>query len=112
MNWGRVVHIFFSLMSLTTIVGYLYIQSEIMLFIAAGINLISTLIKIGVRTFLSAEIFASSLVADLHLIPAFSVIIVSANLKLAYSLAIGACVANVFSLILTFIEAAKTKDDF
>lgn len=112
MNWGRVVHIFFALMSLTTITGYLYAHSNIALFIAASINLISTILKIGVKSILTAEIFASSLVADLHLIPAFVIIIVSGDTVLAYTLVIGAFVANIFALALLLIESAKTKEDF
>ena len=112
MNWGRVVHVFFTLMSFTTIAGYLYVHSGIALFIAASINLISTLLKIGVRNLLSTELFAASVVADLHLIPAFIVYIVGGDLKLVYSLVIGAGLANLFSIVLTIVESAKFKDEF
>lgn len=112
MDWGKVVYIFFALMSLTTTAGFLYDHNEIALFIAASINLVSTLLKIGVRNILSAELFASSLVADLHLIPAFIIMQVSGDLVIAISLAIGAVVANVFSLALVLIESAKTRDEF
>jgi len=112
MNWGRVVHVFFSLMSLTLVAGYLAMSSDIALFVAMSVNLISTLLKIGVRTFLSAEIFASSLVADLHLIPAFIVLVMSHSDKLAYSLVVGAAVACAFSLLLIIVESVKTRDEF
>ncbi|CZE47091.1 DUF6394 family protein [Campylobacter geochelonis] len=112
MNWGRVIHVFFALMSLTTIAGYLYENSGIALFIAASVNMISTLLKIGVRNLLSAELFASSLVADLHLIPAFAIYITSQNMSLVYSLVISAGVANIFSLALMVVEAAKDRDEF
>ena len=113
MNWGRVIQIFFSLMSLTTIAGYLYLNSQISLFFAASINLIATLLRIGVRNILSAELFASSRVADLHLLPAFVINVVTPiNLNMVYALVIGACVASVFSLILILIEATKEKDEF
>jgi len=113
MNWGRVLQIFFSLMSLTTIAGYLYLNSQVALFVAASVNLISTLLRIGVRNVLSAELFASSLVADLHLVPAFIISIVTPlNLTIVYALVIGACVACVFSLVLIIIEASKDKDRF
>lgn len=112
MDWGKVTYIFFALMSLTTTAGFLYEHNEISLFIAASINLASTLLKIGVRNILSAELFASSLAADLHLIPAFIIMVVSGNLHLAISLAIGAVIANVFSLALVLIESAKTRDEF
>ena len=74
MDWGKVTYIFFSLMSLTTTAGFLYEQNEIALFIAAGVNVISTILKLGVKNLLAAELLASSLVADLHLIPAFMVL--------------------------------------
>ena len=112
MNWGRVTYIFFALMSLTTTAGFLYAHNEIALFVAASVNLVSTLLKIGVRNILSADLFASSLVADLHLIPAFVVMQVSGNLTIAISLAIGAIVANQFSLSLVLVESAKMKEEF
>ena len=79
MNWGKVVYIFFALMSLTTTAGFLYDKNEIALFIAASVNLISTLLKIGVKNIFAAELFASSLVADLHLIPAFGILQVNGS---------------------------------
>ena len=113
MNWGKVVYIFFALMSLTTIAGFLYERSEILLFIAASVNAISTLLKVGVRNLLSAELFASSLVADLHLIPAFILMLVKpGDLSIITSLAIGAAIANVFSLVLIVVVSAKSKDEF
>ena len=112
MDWGKVIYIFFALMSLTTTVGFLYEQNEVALFVAASINLISTLLKIGVKNILSAELFASSLVADLHLIPAFLFMQLSGNVTMAISLAIGAIVANIFSLSLVLVEALKTQDEF
>ncbi len=113
MKWDKVLYTFFALMSLTTTAGFLYDQNEITLFIAASVNLISTLLKIGVRNMLSAELFASSLVADLHLIPAF-VMLVSANgnTALIYSLAIGGAIANIFSLFLLLTELGKIKEEF
>jgi hypothetical protein len=114
MDWGKVTFIFFTLMSLTTTAGFLYEQNVIALFVAAGVNLISTILKIGVKNLLSAELLASSLVADLHLIPAFLVFVFSGNLKIVIALAIGGIIANVFSVALTLIESAKSneKDEF
>ncbi len=112
MDWGKVIYIFFALMSLTTTVGFIYEQNEVALFIAASVNLISTLLKIGVKNILSAELFASSLVADLHLIPAFLFVILANNVQMAISLAIGAIIANTFSLALVLIEALKTQEEF
>jgi hypothetical protein len=112
MNWGKVIYIFFALMSLTTTAEFLYDKNEIALFIAASVNLVSTLLKIGVKNILSAELFASSLVADLHLIPAFIVLQTTGNATLCYSLAIGAVIANVFSLALVLIESSKAQEEF
>ncbi|QKF64996.1 DUF6394 family protein [Campylobacter corcagiensis] len=113
MNWGRVVHIFFTLMSFTTIAGYFYAPSAIALFVAASINLISTLLKVGVRNVLSTELFTSSVVADMHLIPAFIIYIVyPEKTDIMYSLMIGAFLCNLFSIVLTIVEAAKYKDEF
>ncbi|MBZ7985413.1 hypothetical protein AVANS14531_03555 [Campylobacter sp. Cr9] len=114
MDFGRVIHIFFTLMSLTTTAGFLYYQSPVALFIAASINLISTFLKIGVRNILSTEIFASSLVTDVHLIIAFVLTQVygMSMSSLVYSMTIGAVISNVFTLILVLIEAIKNKDEF
>jgi hypothetical protein len=112
MNWGKVTYVFFALMSLTTTAGYLYDHNSIALFIAASINMVSTLLKIGVKNVLSAELFASSLVADLHLIPAFLYEVLANDIEAAVAMAIGGVIANVFSMALVLIEANKTKDDF
>ncbi|QKE27841.1 putative membrane protein [Arcobacter acticola] len=110
MDWGKVTYIFFSLMSLTTTAGFLYEPNTIALFVAAGVNVISTILKLGVKNLLAAELLASSLVADLHLIPAFLVLTFTNDLPLTISLAIGAIVANIFSVALALIESAKSQD--
>ena len=112
MNWSKVIYTFFALMCLTTVAGFLYDHSDITLFIAASINLISTLLKIGVRNMLSAELLASSLVADLHLIPAVVIMMNSGYGSSVLALAVGGLVANVFSMCLILIEASKTRDEF
>ena len=110
MDWGKVTYIFFSLMSLTTTAGFLYDPNTIALFVAAGVNVISTILKLGVKNLLAVELLASSLVADFHLIPAFMVLTFSNDLPLTISLAIGAVVANIFSIALALIESAKNQD--
>ena len=112
MDWGKVIYVFFSLMSLTSIAGFLYEHSSVALFVAASLNLVSTILKIGVRNLLSAELLASSLVADLHLIPAFIYVEVVGNMQWAVALSIGALIANIFSMGLVYIESSKTKDDY
>lgn len=110
MDWGKVVFVFFNLMSLTSTVGFLYEQNAVMLFIAAGVNIISTILKIGVRNILSAELLASSLVADLHLIPAFVYLQVFDNAEVAVALALGSLAANIFSAALIIVESIKSRD--
>ncbi|MDA7817640.1 DUF6394 family protein [Sulfurimonas sp.] len=112
MDWGKVIYVFFSLMSLTSIAGFLYEHSAVALFVAGSLNLVSTFLKIGVRNLLSAELLASSLVADLHLIPAFIYLQVVGNLEWAIALTIGALIANLFSVGLVYIESSKNRDDY
>ena len=110
MDWGKVVYVFFQLMSLTSVAGYLYDHNEVALFIALSLNLISTFLKIGVRNIVAAELFAASLVADLHLIPAFIYDVIKGDETAAVAMAIGAFIANIVTIILSFIEIAKSKD--
>ena len=112
MDWGKVIYVFFSLMSVTSIAGFLYEHSAVALFVAGSLNLVSTFLKIGVRNLLSAELLASSLVADLHLIPAFIYLEVVGNLEWAIALAIGALIANMFSMGLVYIESSKIHDEY
>ncbi len=112
MDWGKVIYVFFTLMSLTSVAGFLYENTPVALFVAASLNLVSTFLKIGVRNLLSAELLASSLVADLHLIPAFIYLEVVGNTEWAIALAIGALIANLFSMALVLIESSKSQDEY
>jgi len=112
MDWGKVIYVFFSLMSLTSIAGFLYEHSAVSLFVAGSLILVSTFLKIGVRNLLSAELLASSLVADLHLIPAFIYLAVLGYEEWAIALTIGALIANIFSMGLVYIESSKTHDEY
>jgi hypothetical protein len=112
MDWGKVVYVFFSLMSLTSIAGFLYEHTAVSLFVAASLNLVSTFLKIGVRNLLSAELLASSLVADLHLIPAFIFLVVVKDVSWAIALTIGALIANIFSMGLVYIESSKNREEY
>ena len=112
MNWGKVFYMFFTLMSLTTSAAFLYEPSVVALFIAGSVNIISTIMKIGVRNLLSAELLAGSLVADLHLIPAFFTFQFYENYALATGLVIGAVIANLYTIFISMIESAKEKADF
>jgi hypothetical protein len=112
MDWGKVVYVFFTLMSLTSTAGFLYEHNSIVLFVAASLNMVSTILKIGVRNLLSAELFASSLVADIHLIPAFIYVEIVGKMEWGIALAIGALIANLFSIILVFIESSKVREEY
>lgn len=112
MDWGKVIYVFFSLMSLTTIAGFLYEHTSTALFVAASVNLVSTILKIGVRNLLSAELLAASLVADMHLIPAFVYVEIIGNMNWAIALAIGALIANIFSMGLVYIESSKNREEY
>jgi len=112
MDWGKVIYVFFTLMSITSIAGFLYDHTALALFMAGSLNLVSTVLKIGVRNLLSAELLASSLVADLHLIPAFLYLQMKDNLEWAVALAIGAFIANIFSMALVLIESSKTREEY
>ncbi len=112
MNWGKVFYIFFTLMSLTTSAAFLYEDSLVALFIAGSVNVVSTIMKIGIRNILSAELLAGSLVADLHLIPAFIAMEFYHNVNMANGLVIGAVVANIYTIIISMIESSKEKADF
>jgi len=112
LQWSKVIYVFFILMSLTSTAGFLYEHTSISLFIAGSLNIVSTILKIGVRNILAAELFAGSLVADLHLIPAFIALEIYDKLDLAIALAIGAIIANIFSIGLVLIESAKTKEEY
>jgi len=65
-----------------------------------------------VRNILSAELLAGSLVADLHLIPAFFALQFYHNTSIATGLVIGAVIANVYTIIVSMIESSKEKVDF
>ncbi|MEA1954718.1 MAG: DUF6394 family protein [Campylobacterota bacterium] len=112
MHWGKVFYIFFTLMSLTTSAAFLYDKALVALFIAGSVNVISTIMKIGVRNILSAELLAGSLVADLHLIPAFFAMKFYDNQSLAVGLVIGAVVANIYTIVISIVESSKEKVDF
>jgi asparagine N-glycosylation enzyme membrane subunit Stt3 len=114
MNWGKVFYIFFTLMSLTTSVSFLYEHTIMALFAAASINFVSSILKLGVRNLLSAELLAGSLVADLHLIPSLWLLHFGGaeNINLIRGLVIGAIIANIYTLIISIVESAKSKEDF
>jgi hypothetical protein len=54
------------------------------------------------------------LVADLHLFPAFFIFQFGdgSSINLVVGLVIGAIIANGYTLIISIVESAKTKEDF
>ena len=102
-------------MSLTTSVAFLFEHSAVSLFAAASINFISSILKLGVRNLLAAELLAGSLVADLHLIPAFFIFQfgnTDTHNGLMVGLVVGAIIANVYTLVISIVESAKIKEEF
>lgn len=105
MEWNKVFSVFFILMALTTLVGYIVDQDIYALVIGISMNLIATTIKFGSRTTLGNELLAASLVADLHLLPAAMIHFIAPEREmLAIAMVMGAIVANVISVILVVCE--------
>ncbi|WP_163327564.1 DUF6394 family protein [Desulfurobacterium thermolithotrophum] len=104
MDWSKVGTTFFIMMSLTTTVGFVYDGDPYELIASVVFNLIATILKLGSKKTLSAELLATSLAADLHLIPALIFYELGTRSTLVEAFAWGALVANVFSVILVIIE--------
>lgn len=111
MDWGKVFSTFFIIMALTTNIGFIYDPTAYELIMATSFNLIATTLKLGKRGIVSAEILATSLVADLHLLPALYVFFVLQSVTSAQGLALGAAVANVISMIFVMIDITKIQED-
>ncbi len=103
MNFKKIFNHFFILMALTTNISFLIYPHPIEIVITVFANLTATILKIGESRALSTELLATSLVADLHLIPAIFVFFLG-NVDEAISLAYGALAANIVSVILFVIE--------
>ena len=103
-NWGKVWSDFFIFLALTSNIGFIFSHDPYQLVIAVGVNLLATVLKFGAKKILSAELLATALVADLHLIPAAVLYFTGVHVPLAIGLAIGAAVANIISIIMLIIE--------
>ncbi len=112
MDWGKVFSTFFIIMALTTNVGFIYAPSKYELILAMSLNLIATTLKLGSRGMLGAEMLATSLAADLHLIPAVYLFFAHSNVSSAQGLALGAVVANIISVIFAIIEVTRSKEEY
>ena len=103
-KWSKVWSDFFIFLALTSNVGFIFSGDPYQLIIALGVNLIATVLKFGAKKILAAELLATALVADLHLIPATILYFTHTHVHLAIGLAIGAAVANVISIVMLIVE--------
>jgi hypothetical protein len=100
----KLVADFFMLMALTTSVSYIAHPNVYELITAVTLNLVATILKIGARGLLNVEYLATSIVADIHLIPSL-IIHLKGDIAEATSLVWGAVVANIVSIVIMLIEA-------
>lgn len=126
MNLEKVIFGFFILLALTLNVGF--VMGEIdnpdhhhpyELFVALAVNLIATIFKFGDRTHMGATLLATSLVADLQLIAAAIFWSVALHVtevgntpgvvSSVVSLAGGALVANIASVVLLLVETVTLR---
>ncbi len=103
MRYKKIVTDFFILMSLTTNISFIVSPNPYELVIVVATNLAATILKIGEGRVLSTEMLASSLVADLHLIPSLFLYFLGDHQE-AVGLALGALAANIISVIISIIE--------
>jgi len=115
MDWGKVAAIFFILMALTSNASFVYTGDAFNLVITVAMSLIATLLKLGSRKTLGAELMATSLVADLHLVPALIAYFGFGLTDVATGLAIGALLANMISVALitidTILDTIKEEEE-
>jgi hypothetical protein len=126
MNREKVVFGFFTILALTLNVGFVLgdidnpAHHEVFeLFLALVVSLICTVLKFGDRSHLGALLLATSLVADLQLIAAAVVWayaeqistlgVTEGTMASIVSLAAGALVANVVSVVLLVVESASIR---
>jgi hypothetical protein len=126
MNREKVVFGFFTILALTLNVGFVLgdidnpAHHEVFeLFLALVVSLICTVLKFGDRSHLGALLLATSLVADLQLVAAAVVWayaeqistlgMTEGTMASIVSLAAGALVANVVSVVLLVVESASIR---
>ncbi len=103
MRYKKIITDFFILMALTTNISFITSPNPYELVITVAANLAATILKIGEGKVLSTEMLASSLVADLHLVPALFLFFLG-DTEEAIGLAQGALAANIISVIISIIE--------
>ncbi|HIP55448.1 MAG TPA: hypothetical protein EYG97_00300 [Arcobacter sp.] len=124
MNLEKVISGFFIILAMTLNFGFFYgdmtdisHHSKYELFVAIVVNLIATTLKLGDKTQMGSVLLATSLVADIQLIAAATVWTMgiyvytmdAEMITLVISLAGGALVANVTSVILYIGDTLKSK---
>ena len=125
MSFDKILFAFVIVLALTLNVGFVVgdidditHHDKYELALAIVVSLIATVMKFGDRSLLGSTMLATSLVADVQLIAA-AVVWASATLNgaaisehdtvIVVSLAIGAMVANVISVVLLMIEPASLR---
>ena len=125
MSPERVLFAFVIVLALTLNVGFIVgdigdpsHHNVYELFGAIVVSLVATVMKFGDRTPLGSTMLATSLVADLQLMAAAAswgymasqaTVLTSGQMTTVVSLAVGAMVANVISVILLIIEMANLR---
>ena len=126
MNRDKVIFGFFIVLALTLNVGFVMGDIDnpnhhevIELFLAIVVSLICTVLKFGDRSHVGAPMLATSLVADLQLIGAALVWgyagqisalgLTGDTMASVVSLAAGALVANLVSVVLLVVETASVR---
>jgi len=125
MNMHKIVSGFFFIFAMTINFGFFYGDPTIIiehsafeLFAAIVVNLIATVLKLGDKTQLGAVLLATSLVADIQLIASATIWALAEYVfgglnpettTAIVSLAGGALLANIVSVILFISDTAKSK---
>jgi len=125
MNMHKIVSGFFFIFAMTINFGFFYGNPTIIiehsafeLFAAIVVNLIATVLKLGDKTQLGAVLLATSLVADIQLIASATIWALAEyafgglnpeSTTAIVSLAGGALLANIVSVILFISDTAKSK---
>ncbi len=125
MNMHKIVSGFFFIFAMTINFGFFYGDPTIMvehsafeLFAAIVVNLVATVLKLGDKTQLGAVLLATSLVADIQLVASATIWALAEyvfgglnpeSTTAIVSLAGGALLANVVSVILFISDTAKSK---
>jgi hypothetical protein len=125
MSYDRVLFAFVIVLALTLNVGFVAGDIDDIahhnvyeLFAALVVSLVATVMKFGDRSQLGASMLATSLVADLQLVSAAAVwaiysqqsaVLDALQSSTVVSLAFGALVANVVSVVLLIIEMASLR---